>query len=253
MADFEKIELLMLEVLGKISDEFGNSAVLKGGMELRFLDCPRYTNGLDYVFIPFTSKKKIKDRLLKCLSGIDGVEISHSMDSKCIRCYIQRDKTGIQVEVTVARQCKTEELSTSAMARGTRTGPRIISVMKLDTAFSHKLAAWFERRLFKDLYDIYFFSLVIGIKPDFPVLLSRLESMRVRDKGRFRRKTVSVEDFIAVLETEKKRITHDVVESSMKDFLAPEELPGLEYKIKSAISRVISTLTDYNAGNFNPK
>jgi hypothetical protein len=36
-------------------------------MELRLLDCPRYTNDLDYVFIPFASKKEVSKILADAL------------------------------------------------------------------------------------------------------------------------------------------------------------------------------------------
>jgi hypothetical protein len=42
----DEIEKLMIEVIHFLSDQFPNQAILKGGMELRLIDCPRYTNDL---------------------------------------------------------------------------------------------------------------------------------------------------------------------------------------------------------------
>jgi predicted nucleotidyltransferase component of viral defense system len=38
---------LMVWLINFLADRFGNKAILKGGMELRLLDCPRYTNDID--------------------------------------------------------------------------------------------------------------------------------------------------------------------------------------------------------------
>ncbi|TFG65851.1 MAG: hypothetical protein E4H28_03325, partial [Gemmatimonadales bacterium] len=68
------------------------------------------------------------------------------------------DYNGIktQIEVHVAAECETEELSTMALARANNQQGRIIRVMSLPVALAHKLAAWNERRLMRDLYDAWF-------------------------------------------------------------------------------------------------
>jgi hypothetical protein len=38
-------------------EKFGGHAALKGGIALRLLDSPRKTNDLDYVSVPYKSKK----------------------------------------------------------------------------------------------------------------------------------------------------------------------------------------------------
>lgn len=51
---------------------------------------------------------------------------------------------------------------------------RIVRVMALDYALAHKLAAWNERRLLRDLYDGYFLAGRLGETPVREVLDQRL-------------------------------------------------------------------------------
>ncbi len=46
------IDSVFVWLIHRISDEFEDHAILKGGMELRLLNCPRSTNDLDYIFVP---------------------------------------------------------------------------------------------------------------------------------------------------------------------------------------------------------
>lgn len=52
MTEIDDSEGLMVWLMNYLADTFGHSAILKGGMELRLLYCPRHTNDIDYVFIP---------------------------------------------------------------------------------------------------------------------------------------------------------------------------------------------------------
>ena len=72
MADINTVEELMLFIINLFGEHFPQSAILKGGMALRLLDCPRFTNDLDYVFIPYKSKNDIVDDVCKLLDSVDG-------------------------------------------------------------------------------------------------------------------------------------------------------------------------------------
>ncbi len=68
MEMFENTEALLAWIVDFFATSFGNSAVLKGGMALRLMHSPRYTNDVDYIFIPFDSKKVLRKLLNKrCL------------------------------------------------------------------------------------------------------------------------------------------------------------------------------------------
>ena len=58
------------------------------------------------------------------------------------------------------------EMSTSTLARSKNQQGRIIRVMNFNTALAHKLAAWNERDLIRDLYDAYYLFVVLHARPD---------------------------------------------------------------------------------------
>lgn len=57
MADQE--QALIARVLDLFAQRFAKRAVLRGGMVLRILGSPRFTNDLDYIFAPYQSKKDL--------------------------------------------------------------------------------------------------------------------------------------------------------------------------------------------------
>ena len=60
MEKLESTKALLAWIVDFFAVNFGNSAILKGGMSLRLMHSPRYTNDVDYIFVPFGSKKKCK-------------------------------------------------------------------------------------------------------------------------------------------------------------------------------------------------
>ncbi len=56
----EEEQKLIARVLDRIAGTFGKRAVLRGGMVLRILGSPRFTNDLDYVFVPYKSKSEVE-------------------------------------------------------------------------------------------------------------------------------------------------------------------------------------------------
>ena len=92
---------LFLWVMHRFAEIFENHAVLKGGMALRLVDCPRRTVDIDYVFVPFRSKKEIADRVTEVLHEIDGAVVDVNLHSKILRAGLRVDDAAIQVEVNV--------------------------------------------------------------------------------------------------------------------------------------------------------
>ena len=66
----KSLEKLMVEVMNLFSERFSQQAILKGGMVLKLLGSLRNTNDLDYVFVPYSSKKDISGRILEVLSDL---------------------------------------------------------------------------------------------------------------------------------------------------------------------------------------
>jgi|WetSurMetagenome_2_1015567.scaffolds.fasta_scaffold00272_22 predicted nucleotidyltransferase component of viral defense system len=233
----------MLRIINLFADEFGNHAILKGGMELRLADCPRFTNDLDYVFVPYSSKKEIKDRLLDALKSETDLSVSCGINSKCIRCVVARETVKVQIEVNVSAEIPSSPLSTSSLARAANVPPRIIRGMDFRHALSHKLAAWNERGLVRDLFDVYYIAVHLMVSPDVDTLVRRLGRVETGRKNA-RASSMPLDEFIAKIESAASALTGETVEDELRDYLAPEELPGLDRKIAGGIRKVIDFLRE---------
>jgi predicted nucleotidyltransferase component of viral defense system len=235
-------EKLMAVIMDRLAEKFGNHAILKGGMELRLLDCQRLTNDLDYVFIPFSSKNEIKDSILCVLREIPGMEVSLSVHSTCIRYLVSNDATQVQVEVNVANECSSDVLTTGTFAALYGLQPKLIRGMHLECALSHKLAAWNERRLIRDLFDAAFMKSTLGIAPDRDTLRQRLTKVIARDRKMKLKHSMSLEIFINELEIAAVALDQNAVEKELRDYFDPTQLPGLALKIKAGIRDIIDLL-----------
>lgn len=79
--------------------------------------------------------------------------------------------------------------------------------MSFDAALSHKLAAWNERRLIRDLYDAHFIFRMVGQRPHMPTLLARLSKVESRIPGLRGRSQMSVDDLAGEMEKEALDLT----------------------------------------------
>jgi hypothetical protein len=166
--------------------------------------------------------------------------VSVSVNSKGMRFLVERGKISVQVEVSVAMECPSQEISTSSLARANNLPPCIIRAMRLDAALAHKLAAWNERGLMRDLYDIYFLAVVLGAKPDVVILKARLSKVERRGKPMVQKMTV--DDLKSRFEETAKGLTSAVIGNELRDYFTPAEFPGLDRKLHSGILRVIESL-----------
>ena len=226
---------LLLWFLGYFAQKFRNRAIVKGGMVLRLLNSPRATNDLDILFVPFSSKKKILPELEQVLADVDGIESQVSADSKCIRCRVQHGKLQIQIEGTIAESCEYESVST--ISHGT---PLLLAVQRRDIALAHKIGAWNERGLLRDLYDIHFFISVLGVKPDLPSLHERLK--HVHSSRSNRSKAMKMSELISKLESAHQHLDTVSLNEELGAILSKEERAGLDLKIKAGLYRLMEML-----------
>jgi predicted nucleotidyltransferase component of viral defense system len=232
-----KREALLTEVMNLFSEVFREKAVLHGGMVLRLLECRRFTNDLDYIFVPFKSKNDVKDRILAALNRIPGIHLSSSMNSKCFRIVIRRDGVTAQVEVKVDTECKTDVLTSAPLSRIHHQVARVISIMDFSVALSNKMSAWLERRLMRDLYDIHLF-LNMGIKPDLEILEKRLQKP-VYTKGVKPlpgKSPIGTQLFYVFLKDETLKLEEEDTSEALSDILPEEERSGLAMRIKASIT-----------------
>jgi len=243
---FESQEHLLAFVMDLIGDKLALNAILKGGMVLRLTDSPRLTNDLDYVFIPFKSKKDIVELLLDCLKDIPGVSCSHKLNSKCLRIVLSTENNiSVQIEANVMQECLSSTMTTQVLAKKYGLPPRIIRIMSFEIALANKLAAWCERRLVRDLFDIYYISTVLNKKPDLNTLRNRLKNLNfARNVGK-RAKSMTLDEFITELESCISELTEEKIEKELGGYFAEEGLTGMEYIISAGVNKLINWLKEH--------
>lgn len=232
-------EKLLFEIIDCFQEHFGKRAILRGGMVLRLLGCERFTNDADYTFVPHKSKKEVVDEVLKALKTLPGVSLQHSLNSKCLRIKLQRESIAVQVEIKVAEKETVMVVSNKPLADQMGLPARLLPVVDLSVALADKLAAWNERRLPRDLYDIHFF-LRMGIRPNPDRLEKRLikpqYSRLVKKDAYFTGR--SIEEFYSFLREAVQRIPEDEIVGPLADSLPAEELAGLVWRIRAELAKL---------------
>jgi len=244
MAEFAETEALMVRLINLLADAFPSQAILRGGMVLRLLNCPRHTNDIDYVFVPYASKNDIAGPVLEALHKCKDFAVEHSMHSTCMRIIVSSGDMRVQIELNAALECRSQELSTAELARSHHLQGRIIRVMNLDSALSHKLAAWQERGLLRDLYDAYFLHEIIGVRPEPTVLkdrLGRLSYQRGKTKGP---RSIKSGEFAAILRVAAGHLTENSIRKELSALLDEVELPGLELKMRKAMMSLAAIINE---------
>ena len=233
---------LFVWVMHRFAEVFEDHAVIKGGMALRLVDSPRLTTDIDYVFVPFASKKDIAARIREVLGEIDGADVQLDLHSKMLRAELRVDAASIQIEANVARACESVAMATGGFARSVGQPSRIVRIQSPAHALTHKLAAWNERRLWRDLYDAYFLAVRAGAKPDLAVLDQRLAKIESRLPALRRRRRMTRAEFAEEVRLAVAGLTDDDLERELAGVLPPEELAGLALRIRAALVRLVERL-----------
>jgi len=233
---------LMALLINHLADSFGNNAILKGGMALRLLGCPRHTNDLDYTFIPYSSKNDIAEPVLNALSHLPGLNTHHSFSSKCLRYLCEYNKIQVQLEINVAESCEDQPLSSAQFSGEHNLTGRIIRIMRLNVALAHKIAAWNERGLLKDLYDCFYLVEILGIKPHIRALNVRLQSVHSRVGSKSKPLSMSMDDLKKKLSMVIEALTEEWVDEELRDYFSPIELPGMGLRIRRGLIKLIDLL-----------
>lgn len=232
-------EQMLFEIINRFQERFGKHAILRGGMVLRILGCERFTNDVDYVFVPYASKKDILEDVLATLNAMPGISLEHSMNSKCLRIKIRRQNISVQVEIKTAMEETIMVLSTKYLAEQMGLPPRLLPVVDLSIALSDKLAAWNERRLPRDLYDVCFF-LRMGIRPNPDRLEKRLRkpqySRLVKPTDYFQGK--ELEEFYSFLRDTVHRLNEEDFLQPLADILPADEVPGLLIRLRAEVAKL---------------
>ncbi|MEI7828015.1 MAG: nucleotidyl transferase AbiEii/AbiGii toxin family protein [Euryarchaeota archaeon] len=235
-----KEQQLLARVLDLFAQTFDKKAVLRGGMVLRVLGSPRLTNDLDYVFVPYKSKKDIVDEIITCLQSIKGAIVTYTLNSKCLRVVLSVEQATIQIEAKVALEVQTTTTSTRLFSSRFDLPPRIIHIVDIGVALANKMAAWNERRLVRDLYDIWFF-LQMNAVPDKATLEERLRkpvySPLARKKDQFSGTTCG--EFCDFLRTRAADLSDKDIANELADYLPPQEITGLSLLFRAALTKLV--------------
>lgn len=229
-------EHLLVEVIDCMALRFEQNAILRGGMVLRVLGCERLTNDVDYLMVPFRSKKDVVADVLETLGTLKDVELTHSLNSKCLRILLRRGQTLAQVEIKVGQGAPVQVISTKGLMDPLGLPPRLIPVLDFPVALADKMAAWNERRLMRDVYDIWFF-LRMGVRPDQECLRKRLQkpvySRRVPSDRRLPEPTVAA--LVARLREEVAGMSDQEIGGQLEDYLPETEIPGLAMRFRAEL------------------
>ena len=230
---------LFVWVLHRFAEVFEEHAIVRGGVALRLLDCPRSTTDVDYVFVPFRSKNEILARIRSVLSEIEGASIEVRVHSKTIRASVRLDAVAIQIEASVDMECPSMAVPTAGLAIAEGQPSRLVRVMGLDRALTHKLAVWNERRLLRDLFDVYYLVARLGAKPELAVLRQRLSKFESRLPALRKRKSMTLSVFAAELRREVDAVEEGRVADELAPVLPADELAGLVPRLRAAVLRVV--------------
>lgn len=228
----DELEALLVRLLHHIGQELPVQGVVKGGLVLRLLDCPRRTNDLDLVLVPYGSKRDAAPRLRQVLEAFPCDSMEITTHSTAIRARLRQGKVVAQVEASVAEECPSQPMSTSSLAAQHRELPRVIRVMRFEDALAHKLGAWMERGLMRDLYDIFYWHGMQGVMPDPEILRHRLASVRPC-KGRA--KEWSLDRLRESLAETVGELTDDDLRAELQPVLPEIELVGLAARIRGVV------------------
>ena len=231
MEKFDSTEALLAWIVDFFSINFGNSAILKGGMALRLMHSPRYTNDVDYIFIPFDSKKDAKGIIEEALSKIDGLQYQTTMNSKALRILIAYGGQSAQIEVNVEKECPSIPMSTALLGTAHGRPARILRIMEPSMSFAHKIAAWNERELMRDLYDIYQYESLFRISPRMDILQMRLKKARSYKGVAAAR---DIDELANKLAKIAEKLNDDIM-TELRPLLSEEEFAGLAFRMRSAI------------------
>jgi len=226
----------------RFSEVFEDHAVIKGGMALRLLDSPRHTMDIDYVFVPFTSKKEIIGRIEKVLRELDGAQIDLSMHSKILSAELRVDEAAIKIEANVATSCESVPMATGGFAHTIGQPSQVVRIMDPDHALAHKISAWNERRLLRDLYDCYFLVSRAGARPDLATIDLRLAKFESHRPGLRKTRSMTRGQLVDELHQTAENLSDESLSAELTGLLPPEEFAGLTLRIRSALEKITTHL-----------
>lgn len=113
---------------------------------MRLFDSQRLTNDIDFVFVPYTTKKQVLGAIKPILAEIADATVEITTHSTMVRATVTLDDTSIDVEVSIATECQSTSMATAALANALGQPSQVVRIMEPRVALAHKLAAQGSRR-----------------------------------------------------------------------------------------------------------
>jgi len=151
---------------------------------------------------------------------------------------------SVQIEANVMQECLSSTMTTQVLAKKYGLPARIIRIMSFEIALANKLAAWCERRLVRDIFDIYYISAVLNKKPDLATLKNRLKKLNLSRNVSKKVKSMTLEEFTAELEVCISELSGEDIEKELGAYFIDEELAGMEYIIAAGVNKLINWLKE---------
>jgi len=139
------------------------------------------------------------------------------------------------IEGSISSSFEPTLISTAPIAFRLIKQPALISIMPNDMALAHKLAAWLERRLTRDLYDIYVLYDRLNSTPNLDVLNTRLKEVNYLKGVTPKPKLEDSSAFLLFLKEQVKSFNTDYLESQMQGLIDDRELKGIGVYIKNTL------------------
>lgn len=232
-------EELLVRIMHALGDKFRKHLVLKGGMLLRLLNCPRSTQDVDYIWVSTESRKILAKQIEEVLSAMPEIVLDAiALNSRGVFIDVaSRENPEIRGKIEVTSQkslnLPSEGISTTVLANQFALTGRIISAIALPEAFAHKIAATIEREVARDLYDLSQFEPLCNF--DIPTLRGRLGKIEI---NRAKPKAISFQDAAKLLKNKMDTITEDSLERELAPLLPPHQRKGLSPIIRATIARI---------------
>jgi hypothetical protein len=149
------------------------------------------------------------------------------------------------VEASLATTGEVIALSTEALCDPVSSIlPRVIAVMPFEQALAHKLAAWNERRLLRDLYDIWFLYARLNIVASSPLLEMRLAKIESRLPQLKAMKRMSVAELASAINDTLNGLDQAGVDAELVGLLSSTERAGLHYKMRAGLLGLVELLSN---------
>jgi hypothetical protein len=107
---------------------------------------------------------------------------------------------------------------------------------------AHKLAAWNERRLLRDLYDLYYFVARLDVRPEMDALRERLARVESRLPALRKRKSMTVGELATALATAAEALDATTLRHELAPILPADELEGLIPRLRAAAYKLVEWL-----------